>query len=491
MQEHPLTGFWAVAPSTVRVGETFDLKLKCLTTPHFVPTRCYVGYPRLAGTFNLSPRGITYMDNVADRWPGPLVFDGGTELSGPGRIDCEALSGTFSEDARALGVVSGFSFRKPGTYTIHVTDSQTGITGQSNPIEVTQDEPELRLFWGDLHSQTYFSDGLRIPEELYHFAHHEGFLDIFALADHSEWLTDAQWEYFTSVTNEFYRPGSYVTFVGLEWTNSAIGHRNVYYPGDHGPILRYTDETGDSLEKVYQAAREYGGLVIPHHSANKTMGVKWDTLHDPEHVRLVEIHSVWGNSERPAEAGNPFPIRTLGGEQDGQHVVDALARGYRLGFVGGGDIHDGRPGDELHMLQKHPDAYRLLSRQGIMGVWATELTREAVWEALWNRRVYATTNVRIILRFEVCGVPMGQSVTAAGPRQIHVRAASQLPIDKIEIVKNGQDIFIESSGEPVVDAQFEDAPGNTSDYYYARVTRTDGEMAWSSPVWVQPPSTNE
>ncbi len=491
MSDHPLTGFWAVAPSTVRVGESFDLKLKCLTDPHFVPTGCYIGYPRLRGPFNLSPRGITYMDNVAERWVGALLFDGGAELSGPDRIDCQALSGVFDNDTRALGVVPDFSFRQPGTYTIRVVDSQTGISGQSNPIEVTQEEPELRLFWGDLHSQTYFSDGLRIPEELYHFAHHEGFLDIFALADHSEFVTDAQWQYFTDVTNEFYHPGRYVTFVGLEWTNSAIGHRNVYYPGDYGPILRYTDKTGDSLEKVYQAAGEHGGLVIPHHSANVTMGVKWDTLHDPEHVRLVEIHSVWGNSERPAAAGNSFPIRTLGGEQPGQHVVDALARGYRLGFVGGGDIHDGRPGDELHMLQQKPEAYRLLSRQGIMGVWATELTREAIWEALWNRRVFATTNVRIILRFEVCGVPMGQTTTAAGARQIRVRAASQLPIDRIEIVKNGQDLFAESPGSTVVDAEFEDPFGDTSDYYYARVTRADGQMAWSSPIWVEPPSADD
>ncbi len=488
MEQHPLTGIRAVAPSVLQVGETFALKLKCLTTPHYQPATCCSSYPRIRGPFNLSPRGINYMDNVADRWSGPLVFTSTGELSGPPEITCDRLAGAFPGDTRALGCVPGFSFREPGTYTIRVTDPRTGITTESNPVEVTADDPPFHLFWGDLHSQTYFSDGLRVPEELYHFAHHEGFLDIFALADHSEFLTGAQWEYFTRVTNDFYRPGRYVTFVGLEWTNSAIGHRNVYYPGDHGPILRYNDETGDNLQKLYAAASRHGGLVIPHHSANVTMGVDWDTLHDPEHVRLVEIYSVWGNSERPATAGNTRPIRTLGGEEEGRHVLDALARGYTLGFVGGGDIHDGRPGDELHTLQDRPAGYRQLHRQGIMGVWARELTREAIWEALWNRRVFATTNVRIILRFEVCGAPMGQTTTAAGPRRITLHAATQMPIEKVEIVKNGRDLFTATPGTAVADLDFEDAAADTSDYYYARVTRSDGEMAWSSPVWVVPAS---
>ena len=483
MNQRPLTGFLAVAPSVLTVGEAFSLRLKCLTDPHYIPTGCYLGYPRLASPFNLSPRGIHYMDNAATRWDGPIILDGGEALSGPSEIDCASLPGAWKADDRALGAVEDLSFRKPGTYTIRITDPRTGVTGESNPIEVTEAEPDLRLFWGDLHSQTYFSDGLRVPEELYHFARHEAFLDIFGLADHSEWLTDAQWDYFTRVTNEFYDPGRYVTYVGLEWTNSKIGHRNVHYPGDHGPILR---SGRDSLAKVYAAAHEHGALVIPHHSANVVMGVKWDSLHDPEHARLVEIYSIWGNSERPAEQGNPRPIRVLDGEQKGQHVIDALARGFKFGFVGGGDIHDGRPGDELHALQDEPSTYKgLQRRQGIIGVWAKELTRESIWEALWNRRVYATTNVRIILRFEVCGAPMGQTVKCDGPRTIRVRAASEVPIENVEVSKNGQDAFTVTPGEREVDWELEDAASASSDYYYARVTRTDGEMAWSSPVWVE------
>ncbi|HUT73477.1 MAG TPA: CehA/McbA family metallohydrolase [Armatimonadota bacterium] len=483
MEQRPLVGFHIVAPSTVAVGEAFDLKLKCLTTPHPVAAGCYRAYPRLVSPFNLSPRGFGFMDNVVARWRGPLLLNGGPASVAPREVACETLSGTFADDERALGVVSGLSFREPGTHTFTITDPRTGISGRSNPIEVTASAPDLRLYWGDLHSQTFFSDGLRMPEELYHFAQHEGFLDVFALSDHFEWLTDAQWEYFTRVTNDFDKPGRYVTFVGVEWTSSKHGHRNIYYPGSGGPVLRANDPGMEHLEQLFAAARQHRALVVPHHSANAEMGVNWDGLHDPEHERLVEIYSIWGNSECPAQDGNPRPILPQGGERRGQHVVDAVARGRKLGFIGGGDIHDGRPGDDLHMYRDWQQP-SLTRRQGTMGVWARELTREAVWEALWNRRVYATTNVRVILRFEVCGAPMGQTVSASGPRSIRVRAASELPIARVEVVRDGREAFTLTPDACEVDWAAEDAATDAPTYYYARVTRTDGEMAWSSPVWV-------
>lgn len=63
----------------------------------------------------------------------------------------------------------------------------------------------------------------------------------------------------------------------------------------------------------------------------------------------------------------------------------AVGEMFSVGIIGGGDIHDGRPGDDLHRFLGHQEAL-LLSRQGIMAMWAEDLTREAVFAALWNRR---------------------------------------------------------------------------------------------------------
>jgi hypothetical protein len=482
MSSHEPVGLMIVAPSTVAVGEEFALGIKALCEPWFVPVQCFEQrLPALVSRYNHSPRGIRYMDNAAERWDGVLEVEG---PSGPPRIPLSDLHGTFPGDERAIGRVEGFSFSEAGVHTVRLMDGSRGLMGESNPVVVSEKPPAERLWWGDLHSQTFFSDGLRCPEELYHFARHEAFLDIFAMADHSESLTDRQWEYFCAVTNDSNAPDEFATLIGFEWTNHWPGHRNCYYPGETGPIVRRGERTVEDLQVLYEVAREHNALLIPHHTANVRMGVEWEAGHDPEHERLVEIHSVWGNSERPEADGNPFPIRTLEGEQRGRHVIDALNAGYRLGFVGGGDIHDGRPGDELAGLQVTPEAYRHLRRQGIMGVWAPELSREAVFDALWERNCFATTNVRMPIRFSVCGARQGMAVRCEDERPIHLWAASEVPIARVTIVRGGEDWKTLETDEHVVDRRVEDVASGAAEHYYARIERADGWLGWSSPVWV-------
>ncbi len=478
------SGFFVVAPSTVAIGEEFNLCVKALGEPYYVGAGCYQNIFSVRSRYNHSPRGIRYMDNVLPEWSGLIAIDGTSGFSGPSEFSFEGKSGPYPGDTRPIARISGCVFHEPGMQFITIRDFESDVSQVSNPICVSAEPLSERLFWGDIHSQTFFSDGLRCPEELYAFARDEAFLDIFALADHSEQLTDRQWEYFVNVTNDYNTSGAFATLVGLEWTSGKWGHRNVYYPGDWGPALRCNDPIYGQLENLYSAAREHGALVIPHHSANVTMGVDWSLGHDSEVERLAEIYSVWGNSERPAHAGNPRPIRTLGGEKDGQHILDALARGHRYGLVGGGDIHDGRPGDDLHQLQEQPQEYRNLWRQGIMGVWAKELTRAAIFEALWNRNVFATTNVRTYLTFSVCDAPMGSEIHHDSTRVIRVHAASEVPFATIELVRNGEDIRRIEPQQREITWEVKDLGSGGTDWYYVRLTRQDGEMAWSSPVWV-------
>jgi hypothetical protein len=478
-----IQGVRLVAPSVVGVGEVFSLRVKLLTEPFFAKGACFRPSPGVDGRYNISPRGIVYMDNVPPHWRGTIAIEGGEGYDGPEELSFAEGPGPYQGDERPIRTVGGISFTTPGTRFISAVDPASGVRGVSNAIEVRAEAPGDRLFWGDIHSQTFFSDGLRCPEELYAFARHEGFLDIFALADHSEFLTDRQWEYFVGVTNDSYEPHHFATLVGLEWTSHRWGHRNVYYPGDSGPILRSTDPIFGELPNLFSAARQEKALVIPHHSANATMGVNWSLGHDPDVERLVEIHSVWGNSERSEASGNPRPIRVIGGEKPGQHVVDALAMGRRFGFIGGGDIHDGRPGDDLSRLQKGLEFYLNLHRQGIMGVWAEDLTREAVFKALYTRRVFATTNVRTILRFSLDGNPMGSEVIVGDRCRIVVEGASESPVASVCLVHNGEDLRVVEPNERRFHIELEESPAASAGYYYVRLVRADGEMAWSSPIW--------
>lgn len=482
------TGILIAAPSTVDLGEEFSLGVKIKAVPYTARLSCFTrNYPTVSSSTNVSPRGIYYMDNVPPKWQGTLEVIKDEACSGPVHVNFQGDAGPYSYDRRPIKKAGPFRFAKPGFHFISLKDRRTGLSGTSNPILVKKRSGSLKLFWGDIHGHTIFTDGIRGPEEVYSFGRDEAFLDICALTDHTEfYLTDRLWEYLTAAANDFYDPGRFVTLVAQEWTNFRLGHRNIYHRGDSAPFIRATDPVLGKLPGMYEFARKHGALVVPHHSAAAAMGVDWSIGHDPEVERLVEIYSCWGNSERSGADGNPLPIHEgIGGEKQGSFVADAFALGRKFGIIASGDVHDGRMGDCLSEYQAMPKNYKYGRPGGLVGVWARELTREAVFEALWNRRVFGTTGRRIFLSFQIADSPMGSTIKGQGDFPVTVCAVSQVPIVRLDLVKNGRDFKSYSPGIREVNWELNIAPTGPSDSFYVRLLREDGEMAWSSPIWIE------
>jgi hypothetical protein len=478
-----------VIPSCLGVGEPFSLKLRILGPVYKVASAgaWNTRKPALFSPFNLNvQRAIQFMDNSLPEWSGTVRVDGASALEGDTRLLFDGTAqGAFPGDKRPIKVFPGYRWTQPGFHFIRLVDEASGMEAWSNPVCVTATAPRERLFWGDPHWQTFFSDGIRCPEELYAFARNEGFLDFGAISDHMEAVTDRQWDYFQAVTNDYNEPGRFVTLQGQEWTHhnpqkGAPGHRNIYYRGNGGPALRSTDPDCDTLEKLWQkldSLKAIDCLAIPHHSANTVMGVDWAQGWNSKYEKAVEIHSVWGNSEKPASAGNPMPLQTkdLKGEMAGRHVVDALKLGYRFGFVGGGDIHDGRPGDDLHNFSYPPRNWKS-APEGFTAVRIAALTRENVFDAMAGHRTYATTKRRIYLDTQLTG--------AGSLPTLQISAASEEGLESIAIVRNGEDVeTLKPEGDPrilSVAAHPIEALG-PREFCYIRVLTKQGHMAWSSP----------
>jgi hypothetical protein len=190
--------------------------------------------------------------------------------------------------------------------------------------------------------------------------------------------------------------------------------------------------------------------------------------------RLVEICSMWGISE-------------IGGVHSVQY---ALARGHRLGFIAGTDTHFGLPGHGSHGINEG---------RGLAAVYAKELTRTAIFDALRDRHCYATTGDRILLNFRVNDLRMGEETTISlhdKPRRISVKAEGTALITKVEIIRNNQVIYTHAKKDLSAEFQWEDneslaqialSPTYEGDtpfvFYYCRLTQENGQIAWSSPVW--------
>jgi hypothetical protein len=357
-------------------------------------------------------------------------------------------------------------------------DDFGGIAGESNPMEVSARSP--RILWGDLQGHSGISDGTGTPEDYFAYARDVAALDVAALTDHDHWgmlKLDGNsdlWERIRTAVADHHEPGRFVALLGYEWTSWIHGHRHVLYFENRGEVFSSVDEAYESPVDLWAALRDQGvpALTVAHHSAGDPIAVNWEIPPDPELEPITEIVSVHGVSEAadaPSVIHAPVP---------GNFVRDQLDRGYRFGFVGSTDGHDG-----------HPGLAHLASGQGgLAAILAEDATREAILEALRQRRCYATNGARIILRAALDGQRMGSTVEppAGETALLWIHATGTAPIGLVEVIRSGQVVErTDAQGAWEVTAAQELNGLASGEYVYVRVIQADGGLAWSSPFYVE------
>ncbi len=440
-------------------------------------------------------RGVVARD-AQGNWPQvacrAAIVNGTAARGLPEGVDLEEGRGEVEFEAPESGVVR-----------VIVRDRESAAEGISNPMEVADGDG---LYFGDIHAHTELSyDGGGKIEEMYEYAREVAGLDFAAAADHQTAVEGLRagcghvggipgvtlesmperWEETCEAAARFHEPGRFVTLVGFEFAPHEFeGHRNVYWLEDRPEMVRAEGREWLRRRPLERLTRERRVLAIPHHppimwraGMQEGGGLVYGDL--PDEVQpVVEICSKHGTSEY---LNNERPLR---GQCAGHFVRDFLEAGHKFGFIGGSDTHLGNPGSPL---REGPYA-TLRFRAGLAGVWARELSREGIWEALCARRCYATTGPKMGLRFWVGGLFMGEEGHVDGPRAIRVEAHGEGPIILVEIVKNGEVIGRWDSHRPGLDVTFEwqddEGAARETDYYYPRVRQHDGEWAWGSPVWV-------
>lgn len=414
---------------------------------------------------------------------------------------------TFSpaRDQGAL-IARGITFSRPGTYRIQLTDKASGAVFSTNPVVVTNQTKQL--YWGDIHVHSgYSNDAIRSPEENYQFGRDIRGLDIMALSDHTHSLTQKKWDDLVRIADDFYQPGLFTTFAASEWHGRAgprgFTTKNIYWRNSQDEFYcgkeAYHDRNPNSpyintAEKLYALLEERNldkrVMTIQH--AIGTQGIahvgKWDFI-DPRYERLLEIYSAWGSSERHARYNDGYPIGH-GDADDNENATaqHAWAKGWKLGVIAASDGHDGRGGRKAYHNLGLITGRGFFNPVGFMGVWADKLDRDSVFDALYNRRCYGTTGERIVVEFSVNDHPMGSEITVNEPDESRICTARVIgtnTIKNITVVRNNADIYIHAGVNEEESFTWIDSDVmQTSCYYYLRIKQADGEMAWTSPVWV-------
>lgn len=291
------------------------------------------------------------------------------------------------------------------------------------------------VYFGDLHNHNAVGYAKGSLQRSFEIAREH--LDFFAFTPHSQWhdmptmpqdkhmvwvkgfqAHEKNSERSQQMTQDYNTPGQFVTFPGYEWHSSEYGDYCVIFPDDQSEFI-----VADPIEKMAEEVKARGAIMFPHHTAYAKgwRGVDWDNF--PEEVCPVsEVYSEHGATMYDRGL-HPMILHSMGGRTTKGTVYAALARGYRIGLIAGTDDHFGYPG-----------AYG----EGLAAVWADDLSRQSIWEAINARRTYAVTGDRIHLEFTLNDRPMGAEMASTSTREIACSVEAMGEIDSVEVLKNGR-----------------------------------------------------
>ena len=336
---------------------------------------------------------------------------------------------------------------------------------------------QLNLYFGDLHEHSDVSVCNRVGdqsiEESYQHMRDIVRHDFACVTDHGYNINPYLWGWIAKNARVQNDPGRYVTFLGEEWTSSFeeyseehpygfYGHRNLVLADPYFPKW-WNSKNRQTPAELWEDLRKMNAnfVNIPHQLADTgNVPTDWNFT-DEEAQPVAEILQTRGSYEykgapREAPRSTPGP---------GYFMQDAWARGIVIGVIASPD---------------HGGGY------GKACVYAPELTREAILDALRARHCYGTSAAKIVLDVRVNGHLMGEKIAepAGESVEVKIRVACPAAIDRVEVCRSNQFIYTKQPDGNEVELTFVDRnPLSGRSYYYVRVIQEDEELAWSSPVW--------
>jgi hypothetical protein len=346
---------------------------------------------------------------------------------------------------------------------------------------------------GDFHRHTEisFDGGLDgSVSDAYRYMIDAGPLQWGGCCDHDNGgAREYSWWILQKYTEAYFLAGRYTPLFNFERSVSyPDGHRNAVFarrgvrplpripmPNPPPPCCTPSEDT----LLFYAYLKNFGGLDAAH-STGTDQGTNWNA-NDPAVETTVEIQQGARQSyempEAPRANSSCDSIDTYKG--DGLVSV-ALSKGYLLGFESSSDHRS------THISYAN--------------VWTTDTTRPGILDALFKRRVYASTDL-ILADVRIGDHFMGEELTMNTAPTLSVSLSGTNAFAEVVVVKDGV-IKYTTSGPSSLSFTWQDREGvrkGQRSYYYVRglqqgpalktfdcetCKRTSGGVVWTSPIWV-------
>ena len=370
-----------------------------------------------------------------------------------------------------------------------------------------------RIFFGDLHNHTAYSDGLGTAADAYEYARDTAKLDFLAITDHNHaqaeqgakgdrkdgkmigldhaLYTDGTVAVAEAVNKKF--EGRFVALYGQEFSSIKKGnHANVFDISEviTVPNGRYDELIGDWLRQRPDSQglpaliqfnhpdgpqnNEYGG--------NGTApDADWLEAMD-KHAQLIEVicgpalsDSENGRCERTCEA----------------QFLAYLNMGFHLAPTSGQDDHLARWGNVTD------------ARTAVI---APALNKADILDALRNRHVYATEDKDLEVIFTAAGHLMGTCVNPPPPKNTHIPIELTIQDEDEPFAEYQIELFADTVGgktarvidvRSVTGNEHADTPLIIEDvvytgrnqYFFVKITQSiddaPDDRVWTAPVWFE------
>lgn len=387
-----------------------------------------------------------------------------------------------------------------GRVTVEVTVKRSDDKVGTKTWSFTVGEAQFAAYFGQLHSHTAeYSDGSGTLNEALNYV--EGIpendnVDFVAFTDHSNYfdstsapnpaealydtskMTSAsanKWTAYNNAIDKFNASSTdRIALAGYEMTwSGGPGHINTF--NTPGIVSRnnktLNDKTGDAgLQAYYNLLIEAGSKGVASINQLNHPGTTFGNFSDfayytpalDNYVQLVEV----GNGEGQIGAGGYYPSY--------EQYIMALDKGWHVAPTNNQDNHKGSWGNAN-------DARNV--------IYADSLTEDGLFDAIRERRLYATEDKNLEISYTLDGHMMGSQLgTEDVGENVDIAVTVYDPdyndaISKVEVVVNSGRVAYTWDSIPASGELSCTIPAAYS-YYFIRVTQMDGNLAVTAPVWV-------
>jgi len=372
---------------------------------------------------------------------------------------------------------------------------------------MTHDGITYHLYWADYHRHTDISNCVTANDgcvqEQYRYALDMGKLDSLGISDHTDIAkiyTPYEWWLNQKMVDVFHAPGFFVGMYAYEREQAwPHGHRNMIFAQRGGPIvyIQRKNYLASPWQKTFSIAAEGSAEMSPQelwdvlvrygkpvsvisHTGAAVGGTDWDLIKAVDH-RVENVIEIFQGA-RVSYEGKGAPQPTVGMRKGGrsQAPLGRPIQTYQE-YDNGTYQHALERG---HKLGVWADSDHISTHTSYGGVYVKDFTREGIIEGLNARRTIAATD-KIFVEFTGNDQLLGSELASTGKPVLKFCIDGTAPIKRVTLVRNEQNYQQWEPNTKAFSQTFTDEAAIAGENrYYLRVEQSDGNMAWSSPVWI-------